>query len=55
MHLLDALALTFFRCFGITQPTPQATRRAVWFLLLLLAGIVCSLIAVLGFVLTHFL
>ncbi len=36
MRLLEAFAVTFFKVFGITQPTPQAQRRAAWFFLGLL-------------------
>jgi hypothetical protein len=43
MRLLEALATAFFRTFGITQPSDQALRRAVWFLFGLLAVIVFAL------------
>ena len=33
MRFLEAVAIAFYRTFGITQPTPQKLRRAVWFLL----------------------
>jgi hypothetical protein len=43
MRLLEALAAAFISTFGITEPTPEARRRAAWFilglLLLLLAGV----------------
>ncbi|MGA7156769.1 MAG: hypothetical protein WBY53_07995 [Acidobacteriaceae bacterium] len=37
MRFLEALATAFFRTFGITQPSDQMLRRAVWFLLGLFA------------------
>jgi hypothetical protein len=37
MRFLEALATAFFRTFGITQPSDQMLRRAVWFLFTLLA------------------
>ncbi len=43
MQLLEALATAFFRTFGITQPSAQALRRAVWFLFGLLALIVFTI------------
>jgi hypothetical protein len=43
MRILEALATAFFRTFGITQPSDQALRRAVWFLFGLLAVIVFAL------------
>ena len=43
MRLLEALATAFFRTFGITQPTDQALRRAVWFLFGLLALILFAI------------
>ena len=43
MRLLEALATAFFRTFGITQPTDQTLRRAVWFLFGLLALIVVAI------------
>lgn len=33
MQLLEAIAIAFFRTFGITEPTEQTRRRAAWFLL----------------------
>jgi len=33
MQLIESLASTFFRVFGITQPSEQMRRRAAWFLL----------------------
>jgi hypothetical protein len=33
MRLFEALANTFFRTFGITEPTQQTRRHAAWFLL----------------------
>ncbi len=33
MRFLEAVAIAFYRTFGITQPTQQRLRRAVWFLL----------------------
>jgi hypothetical protein len=37
MRFFEALATAFFRTFGITQPTDQMLRRAVWFLFALFA------------------
>jgi hypothetical protein len=37
MRFFEALATAFFRTFGITQPSDQTLRRAVWFLFTLLA------------------
>jgi hypothetical protein len=43
MRLLEALATAFFRTFGITQPSDQALRRAVWFLFGLLGILVVAI------------
>jgi hypothetical protein len=43
MRFFEALATAFFRTFGITQPSYQARRRAVFFLFGLLALIVLAL------------
>ena len=43
MKFLDLLALTFFRVFGITQPSPGQTRRASWFILGLLVAVLILL------------
>ncbi len=43
MRFFEALATAFFRTFGITQPSDQARRRAVFFLFGLLALIVLAL------------
>ncbi len=32
MRFLEATAIAFFRTFGITQPSQEMLRRAVWFL-----------------------
>ncbi len=40
MSLLEALASAFINTFGITQPTQAARRRAAWFILALLIGMV---------------
>lgn len=37
------MATTFFRVFGITQPTDKARRRAAWFLLLVLLAVAIGL------------
>ncbi len=44
MHFLEALATAFFRTFGITQPSDQARRRAVFFLFGLLALVLLTLV-----------
>ena len=54
MRLFESLAEAFFRSFGITQPTPQARRRAAWFLLILLVLVLIILVS-LGLVLSHFI
>lgn len=43
MRFLEAIATAFFRTFGITQPSEQRLRRAVWFLFGLLALIVVAI------------
>jgi hypothetical protein len=46
MRFFEALATAFFRTFGITQPSDQKLRRAVWFLFTLLAIIFIGLVTV---------
>jgi hypothetical protein len=43
MRFFEALATAFFRTFGITQPSDQMLRRAVWFLFALLALVVVAI------------
>jgi hypothetical protein len=43
MHFFEALATAFFRTFGITQPSDQARRRAVWFLFGLLTLVLAAI------------
>ena len=43
MRFLEAIATAFFRTFGITQPSEQRLRRAVWFLFGLLTLIVVAI------------
>lgn len=54
MRFLEALAIAFFRTFGITQPTDQMLRRAVWFLFGLLALLVVAF-GVAATIVFHFL
>jgi quinol-cytochrome oxidoreductase complex cytochrome b subunit len=54
MRLLEPIAEAFFRSFGITQPTPQARRRAAWFLLILLLLVLIALVS-LGILLARFI
>jgi len=37
------MATTFFRVFGITQPTDKARRQAAWFLLVVLLVVAVGL------------
>ena len=48
MGLLLTIARAFINTFGITQPTPQAERRAAYFIGGLLGLIVVGMIAALG-------
>lgn len=43
MRFLEAIATAFFQTFGITQPSPQKLRSAVWFLFGLLTLIVVAI------------
>jgi hypothetical protein len=43
MRFFEALATAFFRTFGITQPSEQMRRQAVWFLFGLLALILVAI------------
>jgi hypothetical protein len=43
MQFFEALATAFFRTFGITQPSDQQLRRAVWFLFGLLTLILVAI------------
>ncbi len=43
MRFFEALAIAFFRTFGITQPSDQMRRRAAWFLFALLALILAAI------------
>jgi len=52
MQALDSMATTFFRVFGITQPTEKARRQASWFLLLVLVAVAVGLIGA-GWLLYH--
>jgi hypothetical protein len=45
MRLLEAMAGTFFRTFGITEPTEQTRRRAAWFILGMFAVIAIGFFA----------
>jgi hypothetical protein len=46
MRFFEALATAFFRTFGITQPSDQRLRRAVWFLFALLAILLLAIATV---------
>lgn len=50
MRLLETLADIFINTFGITQPTPEARRRASWFILAMMI-LVLVVVASVGFVL----
>jgi len=44
MHVLESLAGTFFRVFGITQPKDKARQQAAWFLLGILVLVFAGLV-----------
>ncbi len=46
MRFLEAVAIAFYRTFGITQPHQEMLRRSVWFLLSLLTLILAAFGAV---------
>ena len=50
MRVLEALASIFINVFGITQPTPEMRRKAVWFILVLLT-VALLVVAAVGLVL----
>ncbi|MFP5231307.1 MAG: hypothetical protein ACLGQX_01625 [Acidobacteriota bacterium] len=52
MRFLEAVAIAFYRTFGITQPSQQRLRRAVWFLMGILVLILAAFAAA-GIVIFH--
>jgi hypothetical protein len=52
MRFLEAVAIAFYRTFGITQPNQQRLRRAVWSLLGILTLIMAAFAAA-GIVIFH--
>ncbi len=47
MKYLLLITNAFFRTMGITKPSPQAEKRAAWFLLALLSLVFIAIIAIL--------
>ena len=54
MRLLEALAGTFFRTFGITEPTERTRRRAAWFIFVMFTVLAVGFFS-LGAILFHML
>ncbi len=54
MKMIELLATTFIRVFGITEPRPAQLRAASWFIVVLLVAVLV-LVASVGFVLHNFL
>jgi ABC-type amino acid transport system permease subunit len=52
MNLLLLISNAFINTMGITQPSPQAAKRAAWFILALLSGVVI-LIGSIAFLAIH--
>jgi hypothetical protein len=52
MNLLLLISNAFINTMGITQPSPQAAKRAAWFILALLSAVVV-LIASIAFLAIH--
>ena len=46
MRLLEALASAFIDTFGITRPTEATRRRAAWFILTLLTGMMIVVVLI---------
>jgi ABC-type amino acid transport system permease subunit len=46
MNLLLFISNAFINTMGITQPSPQAAKRAAWFIVALLCGVVILIASV---------
>jgi hypothetical protein len=49
MKFIFFLSNAFINTMGITQPSPQAARRAAWFIIVMLACVVSSIAIILIF------
>ena len=52
MNLLLLISNAFINTMGITQPSPQTAKRAAWFIVILLAGVIAA-IATIAFLAIH--
>ncbi len=46
MSLLHFISNTFINTMGITKPSPQAEKRAAWFIVILLAAVLASVASI---------
>jgi ABC-type amino acid transport system permease subunit len=52
VNLLLLISNAFINTMGITQPSPQAAKRAAWFIVILLSAVVAA-IATIAFLAIH--
>jgi ABC-type amino acid transport system permease subunit len=52
VNLLLLISNAFINTMGITQPSPQTAKRAAWFIVILLAGVIAA-IATIAFLAIH--
>ena len=45
MNLLQLISNVFINTMGITKPSPQAERRAAWFIVFMLAAVIAAVAA----------
>jgi hypothetical protein len=46
MNLLLIISNAFINTMGITQPSPQAAKRAAWFIVIMLAAVLATIVTV---------
>ncbi len=46
MNFIRFIAQAFINTMGITQPTPQETNRAAWFIVIMLAAVIAAVATV---------
>jgi hypothetical protein len=49
VNLLLLISNAFINTMGITQPSPQAAKRAAWFIVILLSAVVASIATIVFF------